>query len=201
LGLCGISSAASLILATRLGDALRDDYDPIRHTISELYQAGAPHAYGLMILFTAYHFLVIPFAAGLHRGLPAAPYGFIGPLLLALAGLLGIPLGSYARCDPGCFGATTFQGRLHGILVLITVPLIFGAMFAIWQRLRRHERWSGVARYTLVSLTAGVVFGIAIIPFVQGPYAGLLERVSVVLILQWYVVMGIRLVVGSAHQG
>lgn len=200
LGLCGILSAAFLVFATLLGGALRDGYQPVRDSISELYETGAPNARVLMILFTAYHALVIPFAVGLHRGLPRARYGWVGPLLLALAGLLGIPLGSYARCDPGCFGATTFRGQLHGILVLITVPLIFSAMFAIWRRLRHHAEWLGYARYTLGTMLFGVTFGVAMIPFVQGPYAGLLERVSVSLILQWYIVMGAVLIAESLHQ-
>lgn len=48
-------------------------------TISELYEAGVPNAAWLMVLFTAYHALVIPFAYGLHRGLPRTRFGWIGP--------------------------------------------------------------------------------------------------------------------------
>lgn len=194
LGLCGVLSAAFLVLATVVGGWLREGYDFVTHTISELYETGAPNATWLMVLFTAYHALVIPLAVGLHRGLPSSPRGWIGPVLLGAAGLLGIPLGAYARCDPGCFGATTLRGQLHGILVLVTVPLIFGAMFAVWMRLRRHGGWRGYARYTLVTALVGVTFGVAMIPFVQGAYAGLLERISVGILLQWYVVMGLLLI-------
>jgi hypothetical protein len=199
LGLCGVLSPALLVTATVLGGALRDGYDPVRHTISELYETGAPNAAWLMVLFTGYHALVIPFAAGLHRGLPRARRDWLGPLLLGAAGLLGIPLGAYARCDVGCFGATSFRGQLHGILVVVTVPLIFAAMFAIWHRIRRHRRWRGYARYTLITAIAGIGFGAAMAPFVQGPYAGLLERISVGILLQWYVVMGIALVRGAGE--
>jgi hypothetical protein len=189
-----VLSPIFLVLATTLGGALREGYDPIRHTISELYETGAPNGAGLMVLFTAYHALVIPLALGLHRGLPATRHGWLGPLLLGLAGLLGIPLGAYARCDPGCFGATTFRGQLHGILVLITVPLIFAGMFASWHRLRGHAEWRKVAHYTLVTAIVGLAFGLGMSPFVQGPYAGLLERISVGILIQWYLVMGLFLV-------
>ena len=175
----------------------RADYDPVRNTISELYEAGAPNAHWLMVIFTVYHALVIPFAVGLHLGLPSSARGWAGPLLLGLAGVLGIPLGAYARCDPGCFDATTFRGQLHGILVIVTVPLIFAAMFSIWYRLRYHPGWRRYRRYTLTTLVVALTFGIAMIPFIRGPYAGLLERISVGLIVQWYAITGAFLVFAS----
>jgi hypothetical protein len=91
----------------------------------------------------------------------------------------GIPLGAYARCDPGCFGAMTFRGEPHGILVLVTVPLIFAAMLGTWYRLRNQPGWSRYRRYTLGTMILGIAFGVAMIPFVQGQHAGLLERISV----------------------
>jgi hypothetical protein len=103
LGLSGVASAACIVIATLVGGWLREGYSFVTHTISELYETGAPNAAWLMVLFTAYHALVIPLAFGLHRGLPPSRRGWIGPLLLGAGGLLGIPLGAYARCDPGCF--------------------------------------------------------------------------------------------------
>lgn len=194
LGLSGVLSAAFLVLATVLGAALRDDYSHVRHSISELYETGAPNAALLMVLFTTYHALVIPFAVGLHRGLPGrGGKARAGPVALGLAGLLGIPLGAWARCDPGCFGATTLRGQLHGVLVLVTVPLIFFAIVAVWHRLRDHPGWRGYATYSLATAVAGILFGVGMTPFMEGPLTGLLERISVGIIVQWYVVMGLRL--------
>lgn len=192
LGLCGVLSPAFLVAATVIGTGIRPDFDHVRHTISELYEVGAPHAGWLMVLFTAYHALVIPFSVGLHRALPGSRRGWIGPAMLGAAGALGIPLGAWARCDPGCFGATTFRGQMHGVLVLLTVPLIYGAMLAIWNRLRHDSAWRPEARYTLVTAIVGIAFGLGMTPFVQGPRAGLLERISVAITLQWYLVMGLR---------
>jgi len=193
LGFSGVLSALFIVTATVVGVALREDANHVSFTISELYETGAPNAGWLMVLFTAYHALVIPLAMGLHRGLPGARFGWLGPALLGGAGALGIPLGAYARCDPGCFGATTFPGKLHGVLVLVTVPLIFGAMFAVWRRLRDHPRWRTFRRYTLVTAIVGLGVGLGMTPFVQGPLAGLLERINVAVLLQWYVVSGLVL--------
>lgn len=66
-------SALFLVVATVIGVWLRDGYDHVAYTISELYEVGAPNAAALMVLFTAYHALVIPLAIGLHRGLSASP--------------------------------------------------------------------------------------------------------------------------------
>jgi hypothetical protein len=201
LGLCGVLSALSITTATVVGGAVREGYDPVRDAISRLYEAGAPNAARLMVLFTAYHGLVIPFAYGLHRGLPPAHFGWVGPLLLGTAGLLGVPLGSYARCDVGCWEATTFRGQLHGILVLVTVPLVLAAMFAIWLRLRRREGWRGYARYTLATALVAVAVGLAMVPFLKSDYEGLFERISVAVLIQWYVVMGVRLIaIARGHE-
>lgn len=191
LGLCGVLSPAFLVVATVLGVRFRPGFDHVTYTISELYEVGAPNAGWLMVLFTTYHALVIPFALGLHLALPESRRGWIGPAMLAAAGLLGIPLGAWARCDPGCFGATTVRGQMHAVLVLLTVPLVYGGMIAVWSRLRRHAAWRGVARYTLATAVVGILFGLGMTPFVQGPYAGLLERISVAIMVQWYAVMGI----------
>lgn len=199
-GLSGVLSPMFLLAATLVGVGLRPGFDHITHTISELYEVGAPNAGGLMVLFTAYHALVIPFALGLHIGLPRSTYGWIGPGMLGAAGALGIPLGAWARCDPGCFGATTFRGHMHAVLILLTVPLIYGAMLAIWRRLHAHPAWHRYARYTLLTVLFGLAFGFAMIPFVRGAYAGLLERISVAIMLQWYVVMGLR-VMQVAREG
>lgn len=191
LGLSGVLSTFFIVAATVIGVWLRPELDHVTRTISELYEAGAPNAAGLMALFTAYHALVIPLALGLHFGLPHSRNGWVGPALLGAAGVLGIPLGAWARCDPGCFGATTLRGQMHAVLVLVTVPLIYGAMVATWRRLRLHPSWHGHARYTLTTALVGGAFGLGMTPFIQGPFAGLLERISVAVMLQWYVIMGL----------
>jgi hypothetical protein len=87
LGLAGILSAGFIVTATVVGVVLREDANHVSFTISELYEVGAPNAWWLMILFTAYHALVIPLAVGLHRGLPRAQLDWLGPALLGTAGL------------------------------------------------------------------------------------------------------------------
>lgn len=200
LGLSGVLSALFIVAATVVGVGLRPGFDHFAYTISELYEVGAPNALGLMMMFTTYHALVVPLALGLHVGLPPSRHGWVGPALLGAAGALGIPLGAWARCDPGCFGATTFRGQMHAVLVLLTVPLIYGAMLATWRRLRQHPAWHSYARYTLTTVLIGLAFGLGMTPFIRGPYAGLLERISVAIMLQWYVVMGLRVMKVAQRQ-
>jgi hypothetical protein len=70
-------------------------------------------------------------------------------------------------------------------------------MLGIWYRLRNRPDWSRYRRYTLGTMIVGVVFGIAMVPFVQGPHAGLLERISVGLIIQWYAGTGLLVMLAS----
>lgn len=194
LGFCGLASAFALVTATLVGGALREGYDPVRDAISELTEAGGPNAEWLRVLTTAYAALLIPFAYGLHRGLPSARLGWLGPLLLGGAGLSMVPLGNYARCDTGCWEATTTRGQAHAWLVLVGVPLTFAAMFAIWLRMRRQPKWRGYARHTLATLVLAVASGLIMLPFLQSDYEGLFERISTVIMLQWYVVLGLLLI-------
>ena len=63
-------------------------------------------------------------------------------------------------------------------------------MLGVWYRLHGYSDLTGYRRYTLATLVASVAFGVAMIPFVQGPYAGLLESISVGFIIRWYAVTG-----------
>ena len=152
LGVCGILAPMFIVVATVVGGWLRrHDYNHVRDAISRLYETDAPNAAWLMVLFTAYHALVIPLAYGLHLGLARGSkckFPWLGPALLASVGVLGIPLGSYARCYVGCWNATTFRGKLHGTLVLATVPLVLMGMLSIWMRIRRVDELQLYANYT-----------------------------------------------------
>lgn len=111
-GLCGVLSAAFLVFATAVGGALREGHDPVRNSIIELYETGAPNAPWLMILFTTYHALVIPFAVGLHRGLPRSHLGWIGPLF-------DRRLTKPRTCHQGC--ASSFRVSGHASIAVIVV--------------------------------------------------------------------------------
>jgi hypothetical protein len=111
-----------------------------------------------------------------------------------------VPLGNYGRCDTGCWDATTSGGQMHAWLVLVSVPLALAATFAIWLRIRRRSEWRGYARYTLATAVLAVASGLIMAPFLQSDYEGLFERISIAIMLQWYIVMGIRLIAISHRQ-
>ena len=72
VALCGPLAAAMFLAADLAGIFTTPGYSPVSQAISELMERNAPAKAFVDPLLILYHGLVIPFAAGLHRGLPQA---------------------------------------------------------------------------------------------------------------------------------
>lgn len=128
LGLCGPLAAAMFVFADLAGISMTPGYSPITQAISELMERDAPAKLIVDPLLVAYHGLVIPFAAGLHRGLPRGVPELAGPLLIGLAGVAGVILTLFFPCDPGCTPFTSLRGTLH---IFIAIPMGFAILIGI----------------------------------------------------------------------
>lgn len=188
LGLCGPLAAAMFVFADLAGISMTPGYSPITQAISELMERDAPAKLIVDPLLVAYHGLVIPFAAGLHRGLPRGVPELAGPLLIGLAGVAGVILTLFFPCDPGCTPFTSLRGTLH---IFIAIPMGFAILIGILLAGRRLRGHPALARYAYV--TAG--FGLALAGFTVGlaetDVVGLVERALTWSYLQWYAVSGL----------
>lgn len=186
--LCGPLAAAVFLAADLTGIVKTPGYSPGSQAISELMEQGAPAKPLVDPLLVLYHGLAIPFAAGLHRGLPEGRPGRAGPLLIALAGMAGVILTLFFPCDPGCAPFVSLRGTLH---IFIAIPMGFAILIGILLiglRLRGHRAFAGHAY-----ATAGLGLGLAGVTVVvaETDLVGLVERVLTWSYLQWYAVSGV----------
>lgn len=187
LALCGPLAAASFLAADTVGVLRTPDYSVVGQAISELMEREAPAKAFVDPLLLVYHGLVIPFALGLHRGLPSGQPLHAGPLLIGLAGALGVVLTLFFPCDPGCEPFVSLGGTLH---IFIAIPMGFAILIGIWLTGRRLREYSGLARYAYGSAGLGVLLAILTVGVAETSVVGLAERLLTWSYLQWYVVTG-----------
>lgn len=192
LAICGITGPILYtILVITLG-FLEPGYSHITQTMSELGAVGAQYA-NIMntAVFPLSGLLIFVFAFRLHRDISNGKYSKIGPTLIAVSGAALVMTGIF-RCDPGCEDITTV-GTTHSIFATIAaIPMIFGAL-AISPRLKRDNRWHDYAAYSLITVVVAVASSILFVLDVFEPWVGVLQRISMGVMLLWIEVMSIKL--------
>lgn len=191
-GIAGMGSALSFLAADALGVALRPGYSPVGDAISELIETGAPNKGLIDAFLLGFHGLVIPFALGLGAAVRTRPFGWIAPLLLAGAGVLGVVLTLFFPCDPGCQPLTP-RGTAH---IFIAVPMGFSVVLSIlafsW-RFAGDPAWQGLRTYSLVTFAVAIGLAVLTVAVAETDVVGLAERALTLSYLQWYFVVGLRL--------
>lgn len=92
-------------------------------------------------------------------------------------------------------GNTSTPGTtMHITLVTIIVPLTLLGPLAFWRRLKQDKQWAGYDKYSLVTFAAMLAIGIANAFVIGGPYAGIIERLTVGITMQWNLVMALKLI-------
>lgn len=188
---CGIIAPILYLLMVIIGGALIPGYSHISETVSELLVAGAPNRTLLAALMIISSILGILFPIGLHRGINEGKGSKVGPVFLIIVSVLTI-FTTYFPQDPGG-PPVTFAGTVHVVLIIPMVILSLGAFLAFWRRLKGDSQWAGYGRYSLITFVVAIPLGIVSAVSLDSPYVGLLERISVAVILQWGFVMAIKL--------
>ena len=191
-----VVGVALYIAGWAVGGAVREGYDPVTQSISELFALGAPwSSRGPLLVGLVFSGVAMLVAApALHHALPGR--GRSGPVLVALAGLGTLAVAA-APCSAGCPGtANGGIDRAHAIaaglsyLPLVLAPVAFG-----W-RLRRAMPWLAVSSVTL----GGVAFAGLIIRYlgiIDGA-PGLQQRVFNTVADLWYLLVAAVLLAGGA---
>jgi hypothetical membrane protein len=188
---CGIIAPILYLLMVVIGGALSPGYSHMAETVSELLVAGAPNKPLLNTLLITDYVLGILFAIGLHRGINEGKGSKVGPAFLIIVSVLSLFTIFFPQ-DPGG-EPVTFAGTVHVVLIIPMVILSLGAFLAFWRRLKSDSLWSGYDRYSLVTFIVAIPLGVVSAVSLNSPYVGLLERISVAVILQWGFVMAIKL--------
>ncbi len=180
--------------------SLRPGYNHLTQYISELGEVGASNAIILNSVLILDGLLIIAFAFGLHRGISEGKRSWIGPALVAVFGV-GLVGGGIFPCGPGCAPESS-QTIMHNLAGFPALVAIIFAPLIISRRLKRDSRWKGYDTFSLV-------IGIAAIPLIIANFtvfpsigfAGLGQRLVLVVQLGWYIVMAIGLLRISMRLG
>ena len=189
--ICGIIAPILYLLMVIIGGALSPGYSHIAETVSELLVAGAPNKPLLNTLLITDYVLGILFPIGLHRGINGGKGSKVGPVFLIIVSVVCLFTVFFPQ-DPGG-EPVTLAGTVHVVLIIPMVILSLGAFLAFWRRLKSDSLWSGYDRYSLVTFIIAIPLGVISAFSLNSPYIGLLERISVTVILQWGFVMAIKL--------
>jgi hypothetical protein len=189
--------AASLLYGAMIWVIRYEGYSPISQTVSELSAWGVSTRPLWMVLGSLYDALMIAFALGVWASANGKrTLRIVGGLLLAY-GLLGLawPFASMHQRQVLAAGGGTLADTGHLVLAGVTVALMFAAMAfgaaAFGTRFRIYSIATIVILLAFGALTSSNASRVA--ANLPTPWAGLWERINIVVFLIWVVVMAVVL--------
>ncbi len=196
--LFGLISPIFYIVPTIVGGLIRPGYNHLYNSVSDLLASGAPNKKYLVPPFTLYPILLSIFGFGIFSELTSQPSpanattGLIGFILIGTSvGLLGIlTMTIFPQDEQGT--PMTKPGLMHLILVAIQAVSAMAAIILIGLWFNSN----GLTGYFVYSIiTFILLISTGIISMIGGVkksrFMGLYERLNVVSILQWIIVIGI----------
>ena len=200
--LCGALAGPVFSIAWFIEGLDRDSYDPMRHPISAL--SLGEFGWIQIVNFIVTGILTLVLAFGLSTAFQAGSEKTWLPILITIVGIgfLGTglfatdPLSGYPPGTPAMLLPPTLVGALH----VLFATFIFGLPVACFVMARRFDdqgerNWAIYSKITAVTFI--IVYLIAMAGFLQLPglvdYAGLLQRISVIIGLTWMTLLPIHL--------
>ena len=201
--LCGVLAGPLFTIIWFITGLTRTNYDPMRHPISSL--SIGEFGWTQVINFLLTGLLTLALAFGLRSALQSrggSKWGItwitlIGIGFLGAAAFVTDPMNGYPPGTPLLLLQPTVLGRLHRLfsaLVFIGIP---GAGFSLGGLFARNgeHTWAAYARGTALAfiimfILTSIGFG-QVMPIV--PYAGLLQRITLLIGLTWMTLLPIHL--------
>ncbi|HXN90460.1 MAG TPA: DUF998 domain-containing protein [Candidatus Sulfotelmatobacter sp.] len=185
---CGVIGPPVNIAVFTVEGALRPEYSPIRDFTSFL--SLGPYGWVNVANFIVLGLLMTAFAAGVRTVIRTGPAAPAGPIVIAVSGLGLIAAGVFVA-DPGP-NAVTVHGSLHIAASIVFLAAMTAACFVVAAHydLANGRRFAAYSRVTGVAFaglfTADLLVGVGI--------AGLLQRIGILVICSWIVLLAVRLI-------
>jgi hypothetical protein len=196
LYLCGLLIPVMYIFMYILGGALRPGYNHIADSVSELLAPGAPNKPVLFVVQITYALLHILFGIGVLKFIHGTEHnvltGRIGAWAIIGVGVATIGTAIFPQDAVGTQATTA--GGIHKILVfgfLIPLSFLSTLVIGIWTQLA--DIFPGFAIYSYITVGLIIISGILGGSTVETPYAGLVERISAIIVHQWLFILAVKL--------
>jgi hypothetical membrane protein len=183
-----VLGSLQFIFAMAIVQAKYPGYSLSANYISDLGSASSPWAWLFNDSIRLLGLFALLGAFWVRTAFPPKTSARVGLLLLGIAGLGAIGVGSFPE------GSPQLGGNIHGVVSLVTFLGSGFALLALALGMLRDTRWDGFRAYTFLS---GLVTVIALGLFVGNAFVGLgpggMERLIVAPILLWALVAGTHL--------
>lgn len=198
LALCGMLGPVLFTIIVIILGQLQPGYSHVSQTVSALGEVGAANPGLQRANFIFFGMLIIAFSIGLSRGINDERGAKTGYLLLGVFGLVGLVASGLFPADAGG-AAITFSGKAHRAASGIGFISAIVGILLVRGESKKDARWEDLSSYSLITGLTAIVLFIAFgsqISSPASPYyeiAGLLQRLFVLTLFQWFFVMGNRL--------
>lgn len=178
LAICGMLAPILYTIMWILGGILVPDYSHIENDVSSLYAIDAYRRWVFQSIMIVTSILLLAFFAGMHWGINNGEGSLVGPILFIASSFIGLLVASFFPLDAGG-EITTWRGKMHLILIVITGIMQITAMVFMFVRLRLTEGWIGFAIFSLVAACVSLLLVVISGIFISSNFMGLIERFMV----------------------
>jgi hypothetical membrane protein len=180
LALAGVIAPPFFVIVFLVLGFIKPGYDPVTRFVSEgeIGELGWIQIFNFLVLGLA----TVIFALGLWRGFGDRVSGRIGSALVGVTGVTTIGAGVFVA-DSGRRIITT-HGELHVAVSAISFLLLGIACFFFAKRFWNERR------FAIYSIVTGIIAALGPPPT---PAPGITQRVTIVIVLTWMTILGLRL--------
>lgn len=197
--LCGILAPVLFAVVTAVLGLVEPGYSHVEEVVSMLGATDAPYSIVQRSNFVVSGVMLVVFAGALHRHLTDDRWAWLGPALLALAGVgwAGAGVFPIAGGGPGPADWSALTSMLHEATAGVFFYGMLASIYLLSRRLSADPRWRGYDRYSRWASVTGlglILFygatgsdGAAVLP------DGLLQRLYLVWVGACVVVLAVHL--------
>jgi hypothetical protein len=194
---CGVIGAPVNIAVFTVEGALRPGYSAIRDYTSFL--SLGPDGWINVANFIVFGVLMTAFAAGVTTVIRTGPAAPAGPILLGVSGIGLMAAGLFVA--DAASGAATTHGSLHIAASVLFLAAMTAACFVFGGHYKLVPNGARFAMYCRVTGVAfAVLFGATPVLDEAG-IAGLLQRIGILVLSTWIVLLAVRLIQERAAAG
>lgn len=189
----GIISPILFTVITVLCGYLLADYDPLNNFVSEL---GATNSSTELLMnylgFIPSGILFSLFGISLFVLISEKSISKIGSLLIVVYGL-GMTMAGIFSCDPGCPPIGSLESTVHDRVSAITFISAILGIILMGISFRKMNTFRNISLYSiLIGFISGILLIIMINSFESRNLTGLWQRLLLLSIFSWTVIVGLR---------